>query len=68
MGGYVLARLQRLPERASVRRALVDAQEADGGYPADPFYRTVPHPVTTWYGSRGLTTALVLQALRWLEG
>ncbi|MEZ4471693.1 MAG: hypothetical protein R3F60_12995 [bacterium] len=67
LAAWVLVRLGRLPERATVRRALVDAQEADGGYPAMDFYRTVPHPVTTWYGSRGLTTALVLQALRALE-
>lgn len=65
---FMLARLGRLERFGSVRRALVDAQDADGGFPADPFYRTVPHPVTAWYGSRVVTTAFVLQALRALDG
>ncbi|MCB9554017.1 MAG: polyprenyl synthetase family protein [bacterium] len=70
LAGWTLARLGALdgPARQAVIRALVDAQAADGGYPADPFYRTIPHPVSTWYGSRVLTTAYVLQALRLLGG
>lgn len=68
LAGWTLARLGRLDQaaRLAVVRGLVDAQEADGGYPADPFYRTIPHPVSTWYGSRMLTTAYVIQALRLL--
>lgn len=65
---YILAQLDRVPQPDSVRRALIDAQAADGGYPPDPFYKTVPHPVTTWYCSRVVTTAFVLQALRALDG
>lgn len=64
---FFLARLGRLEDPDSVVRALVDLQAADGGYAASRFYRTVPHPVTTWYGSRVVTTACVLQALRALE-
>lgn len=64
MGGWILARTGTLDRPAEVQRALVDAQGADGGYSADPLYRTVPHPVTEWYASRVVTTAYVLQALR----
>lgn len=70
LAGWTLARLGALPPQSPARlaviRALVDGQAADGGYAADPFYRTIPHPVSTWYGSRMLTTAYVLQALRLL--
>ncbi len=70
LAGWTLHRLGRLDQtaRLTVVRALVDAQAADGGYPADPFYRTIPHPVSSWYGSRMLTTAFVIQALRLLAG
>jgi len=67
LAGWLLGRWGALRHPSSVVRALVDAQEADGGYPAARFYRTVPHPVTVWYGSRVVTTAYVLQALRLLE-
>ena len=43
--------------------SLLDAQEADGGYPADPIYRTVPTPLPRWYGSRAVTAAAALRAL-----
>lgn len=52
-----------LSDPGPVLRALVDAQGADGGWGADPFYATVPHPVSGHYGSRLVTTALALRAL-----
>ncbi len=67
MAAWCLARLGRA-RRVAWTRALVDSQAADGGWSADPFYRTFPHPVSGWYGSRIVTTALALQALRTLEG
>lgn len=67
LGAWILARLDRAERPDELRRGLVDAQGADGGYSADPLYRTVPHPVTAWYGSRVVTTAYVLQALRALS-
>lgn len=67
LGAWILARTGRLERPAEVQRALVDAQAADGGWAADPLYLTVPHPVTPWYGSRVVTTAYVLQALRAIE-
>lgn len=54
----------RLAEPESVRRALVDAQCADGGYPACPFYVTVgAHHEPGTYASRLVTTAVVVRAL-----
>lgn len=51
-----------------VQRALIDAQEADGGYPACPFYVTVgAHHEPGTYGARTVTTAVVLRALAALE-
>lgn len=67
MGAWILARTGTLDRPAEVQRALVDAQHADGGYADDPLYVTVPHPVTTNYASRVVTTAYVLQALRAME-
>lgn len=60
-----LALCGRLADAPAVRRALVDAQEADGGYPADPFYVTVgPHHEPGTYRSRLVTTAIAIRALR----
>ncbi|MFO0710419.1 MAG: hypothetical protein U0353_11305 [Sandaracinus sp.] len=43
--------------------ALFDSQHADGGFAPDPYYRTIaPAAGIRWYGSRVLTTALVLRA------
>lgn len=63
MGGWLLARTGTLDRPEEVVRALVDAQDADGGYTADRLRRSVPRPAE-WYGSRIVTTAYVLQALR----
>jgi hypothetical protein len=46
---------------------LADAQEADGGWPADPFWVTVPAPDPRTFGSRLLTAALALRALATLR-
>lgn len=47
-----------------IRRALVDAQSSDGGYPACPFYVTVgAHHEPGVYASRVVTAAVVLRAL-----
>jgi geranylgeranyl pyrophosphate synthase len=54
----------RLAAPEVVRRALVDAQSADGGYPACPFYVTVgAHHEPGTYASRLVTTAVVVRAL-----
>jgi hypothetical protein len=54
----------RLAEPEVVRRALVDAQSRDGGYPACPFYVTVgAHHEPGTYASRLVTTAVVVRAL-----
>ncbi len=53
-----------LPAPEAVAMTLIDAQDADGGFPADPFYNTVPHHRPRRYGSRVVTTAAALAALR----
>jgi hypothetical protein len=64
-----LAAVGALDAPEVVQRALVDAQGADGGYPACPFYVTVgAHHEPGTFGARCVTTALVLRALRAAEG
>ncbi len=53
-----------LPAPEAVAMTLIDAQDADGGFPADPSYNTVPHHRPRRYGSRVVTTAAALAALR----
>lgn len=67
LAAIALARLGMLRDPAPVTRALVDAQHPDGGYAADPFHRRLPWRDDAWYGSRAVTTALVLRALDDLE-
>ncbi len=59
-----LAALDALDAPEAALRTLVDLQEADGGYPADPFFHTVPHRITTHYGARAVTTAAALSAMQ----
>ena len=68
LAAWTLHQLGDLAEPLVPLVALVDAQEADGGYPAEPFYKTVPNPVPRWYASRQLSTALALRTLRALRG
>lgn len=64
LAAWALARRARLERPDVVRRALVDAQEPDGGYPADPYYVTFgTHMRPVAYGARVVTAALVRRAL-----
>ncbi|MFO0627366.1 MAG: hypothetical protein U0325_17275 [Polyangiales bacterium] len=57
----------RVEAPEAIALALIAAQAADGGFPADPLFATVPHAVTRTYGSRALTTGAVLAALEALR-
>ncbi len=49
------------------RRAIVDAQQADGGWAAAPLYRRFPDGGGGWYASRVVTTAFMMRALHALR-
>lgn len=64
LAAWALARRFQLDRPDVVRRALVDAQEPDGGYPADPYYVTFgTHMRPVPYAARVVTAALVRRAL-----
>lgn len=58
----------RIDAPEAIALALLAAQAADGGFPSDPLFATVPHAVTRTHGSRALTTGTVLVALDTLRG
>ncbi len=64
LAARALLSLNALPAPQAVATTLLDAQDADGGFPPDPFFNTVPHHRPRSYGSRMVTTAAALAALR----
>ncbi len=63
LSARALALVDRLSAPRVVTRALVDAQQSDGGYAACGFYRVLSEDGDERYASRVVTTALVLSAL-----
>lgn len=63
-GAWLLHHLEAMPAMAPTLRSLMDAQDVDGGYPANPFRREAgPGGETRWWGERALTAAFVERLL-----
>jgi len=59
-GAWLLYHLGVMTDVKPAMRALLDAQETDGGYPACPFRReSAPGGARPWWGNRAITAAFV---------
>ncbi|MCA9538212.1 MAG: polyprenyl synthetase family protein [Myxococcales bacterium] len=68
ISAWTLHRCRALDTPEVVLRALVDDQQADGGYAALPLRRTfAPHDRLGWYASRRVTTALIWRTIEALD-